>query len=680
VPVEPEQTEQRRLAVPFEGRTLPILAMAFKGERLLPEDRTMVAATLIGELAFGETSELYRKLVLEEQRLQSLSASFRFNRDPGLWTVLARVKDPADVRSIEGEIWTALGKLRREPVDPARLDAVRTNMKYGFLSGLSTPGRVASSVARFVALTGGVAVIDRVYETYSEVTPEDVQRAAQLYLTPERSTIALLHTAGQEPPVPKPAEEPVLLPVARDPNVSFKLWFKVGSQDDPPGKEGLAALTAEMVGAGGTRDRSYEQILEELFPLSASYRVSVDKEMTVLTGVAHRDTVGAFYPILLDAVLGPGFREGDFERLKSQAIDYLEKRLRYSSDEELGKAALYGRVFAGTPYEHIDVGTVSGLQAITLEDVERFWSEHYTHGNVVLGLGGAYEDGLRDRFVADLERLGGGEAGSPPEPEPAPIDGRRVVLVEKPGESTAISFGHPIDVRRGSKEFYALWLANSWLGEHRNSVSHLYQVIREARGMNYGDYSYIEAFPYGGRRSMPPTGVGRRRQLFEVWIRPVPDDRAVFALRAALREIDRLIAGGLTQEQFATHREFLGKYISQFARTTTERLGYAIDDRFYGIEEGHLTRFRRVLDELTLADVNAAIRKHLRTDDLVIAMVTADAEAMKQALVSDAPSPIDYGEIRKPKEILEEDEQIEVYPLRIEAANVTVVPVDRMFE
>jgi hypothetical protein len=53
---------------------------------------------------------------------------------------------------------------------------------------------------------------------------------------------------------------------------------------------------------------------------------------------------------------------------------------------------------------------------------------------------------------------------------------------------------------------------------------------------------------------------------------------------------------------------------------------------------------------------------------------------MKQALVSDAPSPIDYGEIRKPKEILEEDEQIEVYPLRIEAANVTVVPVDRMFE
>jgi zinc protease len=96
------------------------------------------------------------------------------------------------------------------------------------------------------------------------------------------------------------------------------------------------------------------------------------------------------------------------------------------------------------------------------------------------------------------------------------------VIVEKPGPSTAISLGYPIDLHRGSREFYALWIANSWLGEHRNSSSHLYKVIREKRGMNYGDYSYIEAFPQGGFRTMPPTGVGRRQQMFEVWIRPVP--------------------------------------------------------------------------------------------------------------------------------------------------------------
>ncbi len=680
VQAEPEQTAQRRITLPFAGQTLPILAIEFKGERLLASDRTMVAATLIGELAFGETSHLYRKLVLDQQRLQSLSTSFGFNRDPGLWGIMGRVKDPADVWAVEQEIWAAIRGLQQQPVTQDRLDAVRSNIKYAFLSGLSTPGRVASRLARYVALTGDVAVIDALWQTYAAVTPEDVQRAANLYLVPGRSTVAVLHADGQELPAPASAEPPVLLPQPQDPNVAFKLWFKVGSQDDPRGKEGLAALTAALIEEGGTKARSYEQILEALFPLAASYGASVDKEMTVVTGVAHRETVEAFYPLLLDALLSPGFRQEDFERLRSRALDSLEKRLRYSSDEELGKATLHGSVFHGSPYAHVPAGTVSGLKAITLDDVRQFHAARFTRGNVVVGLGGAYEESLRDRLLGDLQRLPPGAGSPPPQLKLPAVSGRRVVLVEKPGPSTAISFGHPIDVRRGSREFYALWIANSWLGEHRNSVSHLYQVIREARGMNYGDYSYIEAFPAAGSRSLPPTGVGRRHQLFEVWIRPVPEAQAVFALRAALREVERLAATGLTQEQFETQRSFLEKYVAQFATTTAERLGYAVDDRYYGIEDGHLARFRRMMDELTLAEVNAAVFKHLRTDGLVIAMVTRDAAAIQQALVSGARSPIDYGEIKKPAEVLEEDRKIEVYPLGIEAQNVTIVPVDRLFE
>ena len=62
----------------------------FKGAAFAPEDRSMVAATLIGELAFGETSPIYKKLVLDEQRVESIGANFGYNRDPGLWTVFAR--------------------------------------------------------------------------------------------------------------------------------------------------------------------------------------------------------------------------------------------------------------------------------------------------------------------------------------------------------------------------------------------------------------------------------------------------------------------------------------------------------------------------------------------------------------------------------------------------------------
>ncbi len=681
VPVEPPQTAERRIQVPFDGQTLPILTVAFKGERFLPADTQMVAGMLLGDLVFGETSALYKKLVLDEQRVESLGASFSPSRDPGLWVVFAMVKEPSDVSAVEGEIWSAVEAVKRDGIPQARLDEVRSRTKYGFLSGLSSPSDVQEAIAYYVALTGGLECIDQMFATMDGVTPFDLTAAADKWLRRESATVAVLHSKDAPPSAPTAgAEPPVLMPVALDPNVIFKIWIKTGSQDDSPGKEGLAALVGSLVSEGGTKTKSYDEILKAMFPLAASYGVSVDKEMTVITGSAHKEKLGEFYPLFIDAVLNPGFRAEDFERIRDAAINGIENVLRYSSDEELGKATLTSEVFRGTRYAHPDAGTVESLRAITLDDVRSFWESHYTEGNLVLALGGAYPESLRARFEADLARLADGAPASAPAPVPPPVEGRHVLLVEKPGPSTAISFGFPIDVHRGSREFYALWIANSWLGEHRNSSSHLYQVIREARGINYGDYSYIEAFTQGGFRSLPPTGVGRRAQMFEVWIRPVPEERAVFSLRAALREVEKLIANGMSQQDFEFTKRFLKGYSLHFADTTEKRLGYAIDDRFYGLEESHLALFRRMLDEVTLQEVNAALKKHLQTDDLVIAMVTANAQQLKDALASDAPSPIDYGGIQKPAEILAEDKEIERHPLRIPAANVRIVPVDEMFQ
>ncbi|MFT5051184.1 MAG: zinc protease [Chlamydiales bacterium] len=693
VPTEPEQTAQRRIVVPFDGQTRPILTINFKGERLLPDDRTMMAGSLLADLVFGETSALYGKLVLEEQRVEFLAASFSHSRDPGLWSVFTRIKDPADVDAVEADIWSAIDAFRATPVSAARLDDVRSSLKYGFLSGLSTPNQVCENVAQIVAITGGLTAVDRMYATLDAVTPEDVRAAADRWLRTERSTVAVLHAS--DAPLPEqnapvmadaadgsraPQSEPVLLPVQADPNVAFAVWFQVGTQNDPAGKEGLAQLTGSLLSNGGTQRLAYDQILERMFPLAASYGVSVDKEMTVMRGSVHRDKLAEFQALFLDALLRPGFRAEDFERIKDQAISSVEKGLRYSSDEELGKAALYGAVFAGTPYGHNDGGAVGALRSITLDEVEAFWRTHYTAANAVIALGGSYPDGLPAQLGSELAALPQGQPAPVPAPQAAAIEGRHVLLVEKPGPSTAISFGYPIDVHRGSREYYALWIANSWLGEHRNSSSHLYNVIREKRGMNYGDYSYIEAFPSGGFLTKPPTNVGRRQHLFEVWIRPVPEERALFALRAGLREVQHLAENGLTREQFEFTRKFLRNYCLHFAETTSQRLGYAIDDRFYGLERSHLATLREMTESITYEEVQAAITTHLQVDNLQIAMVTANAAALGEQITSDAPSPIDYGEIEMGADILAEDKQIEIYPLNVSAANLRIVPVEKMFE
>jgi zinc protease len=480
--------------------------------------------------------------------------------------------------------------------------------------------------------------------------------------------------SGQETPTTA-----VLLSVPDDPTVSMSIWFDVGSEDDPPGKEGLAYLTGQMLAEAATTELSYQQIIEALYPMAAGYGIRVDKEMTTFIGRVHRDYLEEYFELYADAYLRPAFEKTDFERLRKDALNYVSTTLRYASDEELGKAVLQQFVFEPTRYAHPVVGTIGGLESITLDDVREFYATYFTRPNARIALGGGYPPSLVARLQDTLAELPPGPAPKEAVIEPPSIDGRQVRLVDKEGADASISFGFPIDVRRGEKDFYALWIANSWLGEHRNSSSHLYQVIREARGMNYGDYSYIEAFPQGGQRQFPPANVARNYQLFEVWIRTLPNDWAHFALRAAVRELEQLVEQGMTEDEFELTRSFLRKYVLHFADTTSARLGYAVDDRFYDVDgDGHLARFRRMMDELTLADVNGAIQRHLDPKSMKIAIVTGQASSLAEALASDAPSPVEYP-TPKPAEVLEEDQQISTYPLGIAGDAIEIVPLEDVF-
>ena len=469
------------------------------------------------------------------------------------------------------------------------------------------------------------------------------------------------------------------LPVPADPSVTFSAWFQVGSQDDPVGREGLAWLTGELISRGGTKQNPWQKIVELLYPMSARWNVRVDREMTTLGGRSHHETADAYLALLTQQWSEPAFDQKDFERVRGEGLNYLEKTLRYSSDEELGKAGLDWFVFKGTRYAHPAVGTVAGLKAITVEDVRQFYEAHYSRDRVVFAIGGRYQP-------AQLEALEQSSAALPATatapkaaaPDVAPLQAKHLMLIQKPNADASISFGHPISVKRGEDDFYALWLANSWLGEHRNSSSHLFQVIREIRGLNYGDYSYIEAFPEGGFRQMPPTNVGRRGQLFQVWIRTLPNEQAHFALRAAHRELERLVAEGLTQEQFELTRDFLKKYLLHFADTTPARLGYAIDDRFYGIDGSHLERFAEALDKMTLEQVNAAIKKHIHPNELAIVIVTGQAETLRDSILADEPATITYPST-KSEEVLAEDKLIGAHKLGVAAENVTIIGVEEMF-
>ncbi len=474
--------------------------------------------------------------------------------------------------------------------------------------------------------------------------------------------------------------ELVQMPSASSPFITFRIWIKAGSASDPAGKEGLAYLTASLIGEGSTRANAYEMILKKMFPMAASYGVQVDREMTVLRGTVHNDHLQGYYTLLKEALLAPAFQEDDFTRLKTDQANFLATTLRYSSDEELGKALLHSVAFAGTSYAHPEQGLVHSVKSLTLDDVRAFYAKHYTRSNIVIGIAGGYGENLVTQIRKDMEALPAGSPVAATLPPATPAKkGLHVYIVEKETRSTAISFGHPIGLTRANDDFYPMMIANSWLGEHRNSSAHLYQVMREARGLNYGDYSYIEWFPMGGRYSFPPPNAARHRQMFEVWIRPVVNDNRHFALRQASREIALLVQNGMTKEAFELSRDFVPNYSLNYAPTESYRLGLKLDDLFYGLPQSHLDRIKERVKNATLEQVNAAIRKYIDPANLDIVIITQDAAALKKGLVENASSPIKY-DSQTPEAILDEDKVIQDFKLPIATANVEIIPVEKVFE
>ncbi len=192
---EPAQKEPRYAEVSYPGPTLPILTVAYRGAPLDPDDRDFVAARLLEDLAFGRSSPLYKKLVLDEQKVEFLYADFPLNRDMPLFEITAMVKSPDDIPYVRDELIRTLESFKRQPVDADRLEAVKSHNKYRFLMPLDAPNRVAEALARFIGVAGSLDVVDQLFHAMQQVKPQHVMRAARKYFAPNRRTVVVVKGA-----------------------------------------------------------------------------------------------------------------------------------------------------------------------------------------------------------------------------------------------------------------------------------------------------------------------------------------------------------------------------------------------------------------------------------------------------------------------------------------------------
>jgi zinc protease len=487
------------------------------------------------------------------------------------------------------------------------------------------------------------------------------------------------------------AQETIELKLPKSNQVIIRLVFNNGSISDPAGKEGLTYTTAELITESGTGALSFADIQEKIYPMAASYYSLVDKEISFFQFAVHQDWLEEFYPIMIGLITNPSFADADFQRVKANQQNYVDQVIRASSDEEYSKKGLEDLLFRGTKYQHMIAGKSESVKNITLDDVKNHYKNFFTRNNLTIGIAGNYTQEFLDKLKNDLGKLSDNKPEIPAFSVIPVPDGINIEIIAKDDAfGSAIFTGFPIDITRAKDDFAALMVANSYLGEHRKSYGRLYQQIRETRSMNYGDYSYIEWYNNGGGNMLPPSGVPRHSNYFSLWIRPVQIAKqlrqqyeelkdinlghAHFALRMAIREVDKIVKNGLSKEDFEATRAFLRSYIKLYIKNPSEQLGYLLDSRFYGRKD-YINELDKLLAALTVDDVNKAVKKYWQTDNMYITIVTdvSEAEPLAKSLEENLNSPMSYSNLVKaglPEDVLKEDEQAAAFKLNVKSVKI----------
>jgi zinc protease len=468
---------------------------------------------------------------------------------------------------------------------------------------------------------------------------------------------------------------------ANSPVVALRVVFEAGSADDPPALLGLTHLTALTMLEGRAGEITYAERERLMFPMAAHISLHVEREQTVFSARVHKDHLAAFYPLFRDLLRAPAFDPADIERLRARALSHLTQDLRGSDDEALGKEVLQSMLFQGHPYAHPELGSERGIANVSREWMLAQRARVFCAQRVRAAISGPIDEAFATQMEEDLAALATPECSArAPLPPPSTLSTRRVWIIDKPeAASVAISLGLPYAVARNHPDYAALTLAAAYLGQHRTFAGRLMQKMRGDRGLNYGDYAYAENFVQEGDTRFPMPNVARRQQYFSIWLRPVRSEHVHFALRMALRELEQVVNEGIAEADFVRIRQFVTNYFALYAQTDQQRLGYALDARFYGDGAAKdLTTLRVQLAALTREQVNDALKRHVLPGRVQVAMVAAHAQALADKLVAGEPSPISYN-VEKPAALLAEDKLIETHPLALTREQVNVLPLESLF-
>ena len=399
----------------------------------------------------------------------------------------------------------------------------------------------------------------------------------------------------------------ILMEYRKVPVVDFRLVVRGGSVLDPPGLEGVASVATSVM-REGTETRSASDIANAIDFVGGSLSVAAGADYCAANSEVLKKDVATGLELFADVILHPTFPEDEVELERKQRLANLEALKEDPSS--LASIAFTRTVYGSHPYGHQSFGTKASLDNFERKDLVDFYRKVFVPDNAVLVVVGDFVS--PDMLAMITGAFGGWKKGEKPDisfPAPSKVQGRKIILVNKPDATqTQIVFGNiGIDIK--NPDYFAVQIANTIFGG--GFTSRLVDELRVKRSLTYGAYSGFSSSMWGGSYSIATfTKNETTGQTIEVVLDELKKYRLKGATAEELRKAQNYVAGS-------------------FARSlqTPEALAARLTDiELYGFPKDHWETYIQKLKAVSLGDVQRVVQKYFLLDDLVMVLVTPASE------------------------------------------------------
>jgi len=373
------------------------------------------------------------------------------------------------------------------------------------------------------------------------------------------------------------------------PMVSISVALPAGSAYDPPGKEGLSAITSSLLdeGAGDLDAIAFRRALENH---AIRFGVSNDRDYIVVQVQTLTANMNEAFRLLGLALAHPRFDAEAVERMRFAILAGLKE------DEEdpstVAGKAWFQAYFMGHPYAHDDDGTQAGIQAVTISDIKSFAASHLVRGRAKVAVAGDITPDALAKHIADVfGALSPNAPQATSKPTHAGAPGMKVIAMDVPQPSAVFGFPGP---KRDEPDFFATYVANYIFGGGGFS-SRLMNEVRDKRGLTYGISTSLADY-----------------RAAAIVVGTVASDKTTItsALDVTKQEMAKFARSGATEEELADAKTYIvGSFPLNFdsnAKIASTLNGF----QRAGLPPDYVEKRNALIEAVTLEQVNTAARKY----------------------------------------------------------------------